>query len=165
MNKQIKTTNNSKSGFTIIEVVLVLAIAGLIFLMVFIALPALQRGQRDAQRKQDLTRVSVQMTHYLTSTKGAIPGSSDELGNFVRGFLKGSSNTTAGDEYTDPNGNQYVVRYQIEPTEVGQIGYYPESSCDVGADEGVISSNAARDFALTVKLENQAAPFCLDNKA
>ena len=43
-------------GFTIIEVVLVLAIAGLIFLMVFIALPALQRGQRDSQREQDLSR-------------------------------------------------------------------------------------------------------------
>ena len=36
-----------KKGFTIIEVVLVLAIAGLIFLIVFITLPAMQRGQRD----------------------------------------------------------------------------------------------------------------------
>ena len=41
-----------KSGFTIIEVVLVLAIAGLIFLMVFLALPALQHSQRDALRKR-----------------------------------------------------------------------------------------------------------------
>ena len=48
---------NRKSGFTIIEVVLVLAIAGLIFLMVFVALPALQRTQRDAQRKQDMSRL------------------------------------------------------------------------------------------------------------
>lgn len=47
---------NSKKGFTIIEVVLVLAIGGLIFLMVFIALPALQRSQRDTQRKDDLAR-------------------------------------------------------------------------------------------------------------
>ena len=36
-----------KQGFTIIEVVLVLAIAGLIFLAIFITLPALQRAQRD----------------------------------------------------------------------------------------------------------------------
>ena len=43
-------------GFTIIEVVLVLAIAGLIFLMVFLALPALQRSQRDTQRKNDMAR-------------------------------------------------------------------------------------------------------------
>ena len=47
---------NSKKGFTISEVVLVLAIGGLIFLMVFIALPALQRSQRDTQRKDDLAR-------------------------------------------------------------------------------------------------------------
>ena len=39
---KLKTPNKqTKKGFTIIEVVLVLAIAGLIFLMVFIALPAL----------------------------------------------------------------------------------------------------------------------------
>ena len=41
------TKKDNKKGFTIIEVVLVLAIAGLIFAMVFIALPALQRSQRD----------------------------------------------------------------------------------------------------------------------
>jgi hypothetical protein cdiviTM7_02704 len=52
-----KNQNLTKKGFTIIEVVLVLAIAGLIFLMVFLALPALQRSQRDAQRKQDVAMV------------------------------------------------------------------------------------------------------------
>ena len=41
-------------GFTIIEVVLVLAVAGLIFLMIFLALPALQRSQRDTQRKREI---------------------------------------------------------------------------------------------------------------
>ena len=38
---KIKNTPQTNPAFTIIEVVLVLAIAGLIFLMVFIALPAL----------------------------------------------------------------------------------------------------------------------------
>lgn len=166
MNNQHKQlSKNSDRGFTIIEVVLVLAIAGLIFLMVFIALPALQRGQRDAQRKQDLSRVSVQMTNYLSSTRGAVPNSPDSLGNFVRGFLKGADNTTAGDDYKDPNGNNYTVRYETKPTQVGQIGYYSKSYCDVNNAEGVTSSNAARDFALTVTLENQSAPFCLDNKS
>ena len=49
---------NNKKGFTIIEVVLVLGIAGLIFLMVFIALPALQRNRRDTQRTSDISRQS-----------------------------------------------------------------------------------------------------------
>ena len=43
-----------KHGFTIIEVVLVLAVAGLIFVMVFVALPALQRAQRDNSRRDEL---------------------------------------------------------------------------------------------------------------
>jgi type II secretory pathway pseudopilin PulG len=41
-----KKRNGYSSGFTIIEVALVLAIAALIFLVVFLAVPALQRNQR-----------------------------------------------------------------------------------------------------------------------
>ena len=52
--KSSKNQNSTKKGFTIIEVVLVLAVAGLIFLMIFLALPALQRSQRDTERKQDI---------------------------------------------------------------------------------------------------------------
>lgn len=163
MNKQLKQSESR--GFTIIEVVLVLAIAGLIFLMVFIALPALQRGQRDAQRKEDLARVQTQMVNYLSSTRGAVPNSADSLGVFVRGFLKGTDNERTGDDYKDPDGNNYVVRYQAIPEQIEQIGYYPKSNCDVNTDEGVVSSNAARDFALTIKLENQNAPYCIDNKS
>ena len=58
---------NTKKGFTIIEVVLVLAIAGLIFLMVFVALPALQRSQRDTQRRNDMSRVDTSLVQYQTN--------------------------------------------------------------------------------------------------
>ena len=54
----------ANSGFTIIEVALVLAIAGLIFLVVFLALPALQRSQRDSARKQDVARVVTALQQY-----------------------------------------------------------------------------------------------------
>ena len=63
----VKQTSKSKEGFTIIEVVLVLAIAGLIFLMVFVALPALQRSQRDTQRRNDMSRVDTSLTQYQTN--------------------------------------------------------------------------------------------------
>ena len=59
-----KNLTKSKKGFTIIEVVLVLAIAGLIFLMVFLALPALQRSQRDTQRRDDLARFQTSIANY-----------------------------------------------------------------------------------------------------
>lgn len=63
-------------GFTIIEVVLVLAIAGLIFLMVFIALPALQRAQRDSQRRNDLGKVTEAITNFQTNNQGRLPSNS-----------------------------------------------------------------------------------------
>ena len=56
-----------RKGFTIIEVVLVLAIAGLIFLMVFVALPALQRSQRDTARRNDMSRVDTSLVQYQTN--------------------------------------------------------------------------------------------------
>ena len=63
----MKTLSTKKQGFTIIEVVLVLAIAGLIFLMVFVALPALQRSQRDTARRNDMSRVDTALIQYQTN--------------------------------------------------------------------------------------------------
>lgn len=63
----------SKKGFTIIEVVLVLAIAGLIFLMVFIALPALQRSQRNTRRRQDMGRILAAVNDYQANNGGKSP--------------------------------------------------------------------------------------------
>lgn len=65
---------SNKKGFTIIEVVLVLAIAGLIFLMVFVALPALQRSQRDTQRRNDMARVDTSLTQYQTNNQNTNGG-------------------------------------------------------------------------------------------
>lgn len=71
MNKLNQRNKKSAQGFTIIEVVLVLAIAALIFLMVFIALPALQRGQRDAGRKNDVSTVVSALQTYLSNNRGS----------------------------------------------------------------------------------------------
>ncbi len=60
-------------GFTIIEVVLVLAIAGLIFLMVFIALPALQRAQRNSQYKNNVGIAITMMQNYLSNNRNQMP--------------------------------------------------------------------------------------------
>ena len=59
-----------ESGFTIIEVILVLAIAGLLFLAIFIALPALQRNQRDAQRKADMARLFALIEGHKADNQG-----------------------------------------------------------------------------------------------
>ena len=63
-------SNSTRNGFTIIEVVLVLAIAGLIFLMVFLALPALKRSQRNQLYKNNLSLVISALQNYRSNNGG-----------------------------------------------------------------------------------------------
>ena len=105
-----KRNINHKKGFTIIEVVLVLAIAGLIFLMVFVALPALQRSQRDTQRRDDYGMLSSAITNYSANNSGRLYK------------LANASSATASANYTldakkyinqegkDPNGADYILK-------------------------------------------------------
>lgn len=98
-----------EKGFTIIEVVLVLAIAGLIFMMVFIALPSLQRSQRDTQRKNDLSRVMTAITSYSSNNRGNVPAAVvATLNTFKSSYL-----TVSGDSFMDPSGANSVNRNSV----------------------------------------------------
>lgn len=61
---------NSKKGFTIIEVLIVLAVAGLIMLIVFMAVPALQRNSRNTQRNSDASLVGAGVNECLNNRNG-----------------------------------------------------------------------------------------------
>ena len=123
-------TEGSKKGFTIIEVVLVLAIAGLIFLMVFVALPALQRSQRDTQRRNDLSRVDTSLVQYQTNNQGTNGGSNLPVGptfcqaskdfslsngnknacDFIREYMN-TSVSGAENTFQDPDGSMYNIYF------------------------------------------------------
>lgn len=77
------TKKDNKKGFTIIEVVLVLAIAGLIFAMVFIALPALQRSQRDQSRKNDASTVAAAITNWNSANRNGGTFNEESLRKYV----------------------------------------------------------------------------------
>ena len=68
--RQLKS---NKQGFTIIEVMIVLAIAALILLVVFLAVPALQRSQRNSARKNDAARMSAAAIEYVSNNNGVLP--------------------------------------------------------------------------------------------
>ena len=61
-----------QEGFTIIEVLIVLAIAGLIILIVFLAVPALQRNSRNTQRSNDVSRALGAAQEVLNNNNGAM---------------------------------------------------------------------------------------------
>lgn len=143
-----KNNIKSKKGFTIIEVVLVLAIAGLIFLMVFIALPALQRSQRNTQRRDDYSMLVTAVNSYMASNNG-------KLGNLIKSNaatrLKNSRWVNSTGE--DPNGNPYEVTattYQIWSNEGSKVpsDTIVEDSNNSTRSDGTTSTTGSQVFVV-----------------
>ena len=167
-----------KKGFTIIEVVLVLAIAGLIFLMVFIALPAMQRGQRDTQRRDDMARFLSQLNQYQANNSGKVPNAStnDYKTKFVAPYLvlgdykDGKYNNTK-DTFNDPSTGEVYNVHSVRPcgkgtgcpsassTELGDISVYTNATCE-GETPTYVQGD--RKIAITLKLEG-AGTYCGHN--
>lgn len=150
-------TQQNKKGFTIIEVVLVLAIAGLIFLMVFVALPALQRGQRDSQRRSDISRFMSQVNSYQTNNGGRVPSADkDAMGKFLNNYMKRSSG-----EFVDPqSGDNYTVGFSGNPS-TSHIIYATQTKCN--GEEFTSAGSKKRAVAVRIKLEGSGI-YCQDNQ-
>ena len=99
----LKTTKtNEQKGFTIIEVLIVLAVAALILLVVFLAVPGLQRNQKNTQIKQEISRLSGAIVNFEANNGGAAPLNSSDLTTVLADSNIGSSSLI----YTS---NQYVT--------------------------------------------------------
>lgn len=188
----LKANAKSKSGFTIIEVVLVLAIAGLIFLMVFIALPALQRSQKDTQRKDDVSRLQTALQNYKSNNRGQLPtgtgliekSDDNAWGSFYKKYLL-AQNGGEGDVFADPGGDDYKLN--VQPCGTGGTSLATGTECnnsdakpyetwaeqatnyDIKIIQGakcegekVVAAGGSRKVALAYKLEGGGV-VCIDN--
>ena len=165
-----KPSPKTNPAFTIIEVVLVLAIAGLIFLMVFIALPALQRNQRDTQRKNDMSRLKTAIDSYKANNRGKVPEfsiigydnmpfSTTELGvNYLK----------AGEgEFKDPNGEEYLARaantravgFKVSSNFSNSVFITFSKKC--GSDGALVEADGTNNYAIQYVLEG-GGTYCLD---
>ncbi len=145
------STQKKEKGFTIIEVVLVLAIAGLIFLMVFIALPALQRNQRDTARKSDVGSVASGVAAYTGNNRGTFP-TTDKLASYVTDV---SDNTTSIVVSTR-SGAQDITAAD------GVVTVTQGTTCgDSAVDKQSLLKGSTRAFTVVTKLESGGgAYFC-----
>lgn len=151
MNSQTKQSK----GFTIIEVVLVLAIAALIFLMVFIALPALQANQRDTARKNDASTVAAAVQSFVSNERRALQVSDvDKLRSYIESLdqYNAESADTIQVEDTLAAGEDVTV-------DEDQINVYLENKCD----GTTVKDGVARSAAVFVKLEGSGGSvYCVD---
>ena len=159
----------SKKGFTIIEVVLVLAIAGLIFLMVFIALPNMQRSQRDTQRRNDYSALSANMVQYMTNNNGALPTSLSSSDSIK--YINATGNDPTGQTYqlsvkscknvTDTNcGITSTTLPAATKDDASKVFVVTYAQCDSGVLKSVKS---ARAFAIYGNLETGSGTYCQSN--
>ena len=158
--RKVKKGNMSKQqlkekGFTIIEVVLVLAIAALIFLMVFIALPALQSSQRDTARKNDVSIVSAAVNSWSGNNRGAdlTELTSEALGQYAKDLSDNTSSTTVVTDGTLPT-----------TTTDGVVTVVMGATCDsVGTDgEVTLVTGTVRQYATITRLEGGSnSGYCL----
>lgn len=129
-----------KNGFTIIEVSLVLAIAGLIFLMIFIALPALQRSQRDTQRKDDIMSLIANIKKFQQNNRGALPTETGTAGTTWNDFQA----KYLGSNFVDPSGGDYKL----------EINESCKSECDTNLISSIQNSSFPYgDFSIVIFLQ------------
>lgn len=147
MKQNIKKQLKDAKGFTIIEVALVLAIAGLIFLVVFLALPALQRSQRDTARRQDAGRIVSALQSCLADNQGSlatcytsIPGNIQNGTGYVGAKLSQITSATVGTSITAPTKTTAAVIVQ-------------GGTC-TGADATTTGGDSTKNAAVLVKIES-----------
>jgi len=110
-----------QQGFTIIEILIVLAIAGLIMIIIFFAVPALQRNSRNTQLRNDANVVLGFVNEYAANNNGTMPAAAcipsttdgkvylssdatcdatDTLGGNIRGGITLTNATTTAEANT-----------------------------------------------------------------
>jgi prepilin-type N-terminal cleavage/methylation domain-containing protein len=127
-------------GFTIIEVLIVLAIAGLIMVIVFIAVPALQRSQRNEARNNDARLVGNAVNECLSNRNGQVASCSAIGANAVVAPANPSQLTT-----TPAVGNAGTLT---------QAQWQFNSTCDNSGN--ITGGTSARQFAVTYLVETSS---------
>ena len=154
---------DNKKGFTIIEVVLVLAIAGLIFAMVFIALPALQRSQRDHSRENDASVVAAAITKWNSANRNSGTFNEESLRKYVDKLDQYDKSSEL--KVATPGASMSVASNEIK---VMRGKKCPSSTPAPSADDPAnitLQNGSSRNAAVVVLLENNGSQkqlYCQD---
>lgn len=146
MQQKLKKLSGEQ-GFTIIEVLIVLAIAGMMMLVVFLAVPALQRNSRNSQRQSDASRMVAAVNECITNNNGRVAQCQD----FTAAELSNYYDLLDNQQLETPGGvglNEFTLAY--------------DTQCD---DTGTSSQSGggSRSFTITYEIEtdNGTAGRCI----
>jgi prepilin-type N-terminal cleavage/methylation domain-containing protein len=120
----------SDSGFTIIEVLIVLAIAGLIMVVVFLAVPALQRSGRNNGLNTSANNVLSAVGNYASNNGGTLPATA------AIAAVSGGSLTVGS------SGNTETVKVDAGVSNYGVNGTPITSSAAIGTIQVITGTTA-----------------------
>ena len=171
--KKLNNRKLGKGGFTLIEVVLVLAIGGLIFLLAFLAFQQATQNRRDTQRRSDAGRVISEIENAMSDGNGTTFSDPTTMSKFVQSYLAGSQVTGAGGAVTgakfENNNIVYSLNYGTPPTAgIPAISsstatmYVSQKAKCSGNEMDQQAAYGKGDYAVVVRLEKGQA--CRDNQ-
>lgn len=155
LNKLKKADNK---GFTIIEVMIVLAIAGLIILIVLLAVPALQRNGRNTAIKNDVSAVAAGIAEFQSNNEGQLPTTVTATGSLVA--ITGGANTTPAEAKVQAG---TVVANGAGSATAGVINVTFGAKClnSTSFAAGAANARAVR-ILYSIETSNATAPRCID---
>jgi prepilin-type N-terminal cleavage/methylation domain-containing protein len=161
MLSKIRQTKKDQ-GFTIIEVLIVLAIAGLIMLVVFLAVPALQRNSRNTQRITDAGNVLTGISEYVGNNNGQLPPASATSGSGASLTIGASGSNTIPVKlgYYDAANvsiTDYSAANAVNPDDTDELRVVRGAACDTGTIGDATNTGAStRSIVILYTLENSS---------
>ena len=138
---------NKEQGFTLIEVVIVLAIAAGLILVVLLAVGGAQRSSRDTQRQTNVGNLASAIENYASNNNNVYPTA-----------VLAASYTT---NIKDPLTGVVPVYASTTATVVSPVNY---SSGFICGASGAMAAGTPRQWAISYWSEVAGAPTCRDNK-
>ena len=149
----MKSLSKQEQGFTLIEIVIVIAIAAALILLVFLAVSGAQKTKRDQVDKTNAGLLAAQFENYMSNNAGVAPAAGAALGGSYLGNIKDAHGNAPTYGTTAPTGTSYTTN---------DIVYDARALC--GASGAFSTSSATpSSYAVSYWSENANAAVCVDN--
>ena len=173
---------NSQKGFTIIEVVITIAIGAAVMALVLNAVAGARRSQRNNARAADVNAVAAGVNQYI-ATRNALPPDWASIAAIVDPTKFGHYDKTDSNANTSINTEKGWLAARPNSADAGKFTWAALMGgatwqalvpAQIGEDEVVVvqkagcSSNSVpaaggiREMAIVYKLEGQTLPICLE---
>jgi len=152
-----------QKGFTIIEVMIVLAIAGVIMMLLFLVVPTLQRNNRNTQIQNDAAALLTYIGEYSIQKNGALPAGVDEDANGAVLASDGTNdinlgNIRAGIDIEFADGAQSA--YATDGSDSGKVRLVVNAKCNNPDDGATVAQRRSYAVQYVVESGGDDIPRC-----